>query len=385
MRPKFIVNPAFLALAVLSGASLACASINALLPAPTATVIPSPTATALPTDTAVPTLPPTQTALPPTPIPPTLPPTSTPLPTPEPMVRLMTVGDVMLGRTVGVAIVKQGIEKPFANVADTLNLADLLLFNLECPIGKRGQPYGKAYNFLCPPEAADTLKLIGTDLVSWGNNHSFDYGFVAMEEGWNLLTERDIKIAGLGWNNTQVRTPVLLERNGITFAVLSYVDVPVEDYGFDTRTWLASPTYPGIAWAIPEHIAADVAAIKPQVDHVIVMFQNGFEGRTNPTEAQILQAHTAIDAGASLVIGSHPHLLQPYEAYNNGLIFYSLGNFVFDGFVGNENKSVIAEVLFTKTEVHNHFLYPVVIELGFPRLATDLEAPEILSLIPPFR
>jgi poly-gamma-glutamate synthesis protein (capsule biosynthesis protein) len=300
------------------------------------------------------------------------------------VVRLMAVGDVMLGRSLGERILSQGAAFPFAGVAATLSDADLLVANLECVISERGEPQPKAYTFRAPLAAADSLAMIGVDVVGLANNHALDFGYEALADTLQLLAARQIAGVGAGHNAGAARAPVVVERNGLRVAFLAYVDVPVETRsGFDTRTWIAGEDTPGLAWAIVEDITADVQAARAQADAVVVLMHFGYEGRTEVTAAQRRQARAAVDAGAALVIGSHPHVLQRVEHYNGGLIAYSLGNFAFDGFTLPENHSAILTVTLTPAGVGEHNWVPVVVEGGAPRLATAEEAATILALVQP--
>jgi len=228
------------------------------------------------------------------------------------------------------------------------------------------------------------LALAGVDVVSLANNHALDFGFEALADTQQLLAERSIAFAGAGPNEAAARAPVIVERNGLRVAFLAYVDVPVETRtGFDTRQWIATADTPGVAWADAEHMAADVAAARARADVVIVLLHFGLEGRPQITAAQRAQAHAAIDAGAALVLGAHPHVLQPVEQYRGGLIAYSLGNFVFEGFTFPENYSAIFTATLTREGVGEYGWIPVVVEAGLPRLATPDEATNILALVLP--
>lgn len=341
------------------------------------TATPTHTGTATATPTITPTATPTATA------------TGTPSPTATvpPVVNLMAVGDIMLARTVTTdTLLVDGPAAVFAGVNSTLSEADLLVGNLECVISDLGEPVEpKAYTFRAPPLAAEALALAGFDVLDLGNNHALDYGYVAAQDMQVLLEEYGMVGVGLAANEAAVRAPTLVERNGVRMAFLAYVDVPVETRSkFDTLSWAATADAPGLAWAVVENISADVAAAKTQADVVIVLLHFGLEGRTAVTRAQKLQARAAIDAGAALVIGAHPHVLQAYEEYNDGLILYSLGNFVFDDFTEPEIYSVIFTATITRAGVQAFDFVPVLLERdGLPRLATAEEAPAILELIQP--
>jgi poly-gamma-glutamate synthesis protein (capsule biosynthesis protein) len=141
-----------------------------------------------------------------------------------------------------------------------------------------------------------------------------------------------------------------------------------------------------VAWADPEQIKADVQAAKLQADVVIVFLHGGIEitDVINSISAnQRLEAHTAIDAGAALVIGSHPHVLQQIERYHGGLIAYSLGNFVFDLYQGIANATIILRVVLNRSGVQSYDYVPVLIDNGLPHLTTDKDVPAIGTMVAP--
>jgi capsule synthesis protein PGA_cap len=363
------------------------ASVDTATPPPPAT--PAPSVVEGSTATAAPSATPSQTNTPV--VQPLTPVLSTaedlgtaegPTATVPPALHFMAVGDLMLARSIGERILSEGPAVPFAGVAPILASADLLVANLECVISDRGEPQSKAYTFRAPPAAADSLALAGVDVVSLANNHSLDYGPEGLRDTGQLLADRQIAAVGAGENEAAARAPAVVERNGLRVAFLAYVDVPVETgTGFDTRTWIATTSSPGIAWADTDHISADVTAARAHADVVVVLLHSGLESRTEVTALQRAEAHAAIDAGAALVVGSHPHVLQGVEQYHGGLIAYSLGNFVFDGFTLPENYSAIFAATLTRDGVGEYNWIPVMVEGGIPRLATPKEAPAILNML----
>ena len=303
---------------------------------------------------------------------------------PVPSFRLMAVGDLMLARTIGDRIQSQGPETVFAGVSATLSNADLLTGNLECSLSDLGEPQPKAYTFAAPEGAASSLALAGFDLLSLANNHAMDFGPDAFLKTINVLNENGIATAGAGPDERTAHQPAILERNGLRTAFLAYVDVPVESgSGFDTRSWVAGAGTPGLAWAEPARIAFDVASARQRADLVVVFLHGGYERWDEITQAQRDQAHAAIDAGAALVLGSHPHVLQPIENYHGGLIAYSLGNFAFDGFDFPENYSAILSVELGPEGFTSYEWIPVVIDSGLPRLANPEESGAILNRVVP--
>ncbi len=371
-----------------------------LLLAAACTTVPPATGTAPPVTRIVSVETPTSTPAPPTDaptttpsatateIPPTATPTSTetvtPTPTPVPIVRLAAGGDLMLARTIGDRLEAEGPGVVFAGIQSALDQADLFVANLECVIATIGTPAHKSYTFRAPPAAADVLAVGGLDLVSLANNHSLDYGIDALADMLPRLRERGIETVGVGGDEEAARAPVILVHNGLRVAFLAYVDVPVEGRtGFDTRSWEAGPDQPGLAWADGDDMRFDIASARLKADVVVVMLHFGLEGRSDFTNDQAAMAHAAIDAGAKLVLGAHSHVLQPVEAYNGGLIVYSLGNLVFDGFAPPSTYSAIFTATLTPAGVADYAWVPVMVDHGLPRLATEEEAQVILALVRP--
>ena len=299
-------------------------------------------------------------------------------------VRLMAAGDVMLGRTIGQHILDRGASWPFARVADTVSLANLFVVNLECAITNRGTREDKHFTFRGPaPAAADALVAGSVDFASQANNHSLDFGVVGMHDTNRLLNQRFIGHAGTGENSGEARAPWRTTVYGLRIAILAYVRPMAESSSdFNTLDWEATVTSPGVAIARPAQVAADVSAARSVADVVIVYFHFGQEKATSPGPGQKTLAQAAIGAGASLVLGAHPHVLQGYAAGNHTLIAYSLGNFVFDGFTGIANDSVILDVTLSATGVDSFRWIPVVVANGRPRLAVGDEIPRILARIP---
>lgn len=258
-------------------------------------------------------------------------PTVTPSPSPLATVTIMGGGDVMLGRSLADGIAANDPTWPFEQILDILRGADIAFVDLEAPLTDRGEPADKDFVFRGPPSAAQGLADAGIDIVTMANNHVFDYGLTGLQDTWATLAGAGVKQTGSGQNETEARSPVILTMNGLRIAFLGYVNTPPDSVsGFVVEDTKATATTPGVAWLSPEVIAEDVARAKKQADLVVVAFQAGVEYTEAPIDLQIDSAHAAIDAGASVVFGHHPHVLQGIETYNGGVIIYSLGNLVFD-------------------------------------------------------
>lgn len=295
----------------------------------------------------------------------TPPPTSTPTATEAPVLTLVAVGDIMLARSVGQRVVSDGPEAVFEEpVAAILRDADIAAGNLESPVSERGEPQVKGYAFRAPPAAAGALEAAGFDVLSLANNHALDYGREALQDTVQLLRDRSEAAVGVGPDLATARSAMVLERGGLRIAVVGLVDAPEEGAGFSRRTWEAGPDGWGVAWADEESVTASVEAAARSADVVVAMLHFGFEYHSVPSARQRALARRAIDAGATLVVGSHPHVLQELEVYGEGLIAYSLGNFVFDGFDGSANDSAILRVDLTREGIRGWELLPVTIDDG---------------------
>jgi poly-gamma-glutamate capsule biosynthesis protein CapA/YwtB (metallophosphatase superfamily) len=257
---------------------------------------------------------------------PTTAPSVSPTPSATP-VTLAFTGDVMFGRTVNTHMLATAPNDPypFTYTADFLRTFDLTIGNLECAVSNKGSPVDKPPGYILrgDPRAFDRLLNAGFDLVSVANNHSGDYGKAAFLDEWLTLPARGITPLGGGRNRQQAHTPVLKTVRGTTFAFLAFDEIAPYNFA-------ATDTTPGHAWLNEADLRADIARARPFADFVITFMHWGIEYVTEENAHQHYLAHVAIDSGADLVVGAHPHVIEPYEFYKGKLIVYSLGNFVFD-------------------------------------------------------
>lgn len=301
-----------------------------------------------------------------------------PRPPPGP-ITLAAVGDIMLARTIGMRWEKDPSRSPFAAVAATLREADVAVGNLECVLGTGGAPVKKAYTFRAPPSVIGALTDAGLDFVSLANNHIMDFGPELLDQTTQALDQAKIAHAGAGMNEELAHRAAVVDVKGLRLGFLSYVHVPAEGVGgFDTKKWDAKGDVAGVAWADTTRIATDVVAAKAKADLVVVMLHSGFELSMNANVIQRQIAHAAVDAGASLVIGAHPHVLQGTETYKGAFIAYSLGNFVFDG---RDEYSAILRVVLDREGVKGVDFTPVVLRGGFPQPTEEATSKWIRSVI----
>jgi formylglycine-generating enzyme len=237
-------------------------------------------------------------------------------------VTIVFAGDVMLDGDPGHAIV-YGAD-PFTEFDSLFRRADIAVCNLECVVAPGGQQVFKPYTFRGPAEAVPVLKRHFT-AVSVANNHTGDFGKDAFVRQLTMLDEAGMGHFGGGKNRREARRPLILERNGVRVALLGY-------NGFPPRSFAAGDNVPGVAWLVEEDVAADIRAARRQdrADVVIPFLHWGREESPAPKASQRELAQRFIDAGASAVLGGHPHVTQTVDIYKGRPIVYSLGNFVFD-------------------------------------------------------
>ncbi|MFH0712297.1 MAG: CapA family protein [Candidatus Jorgensenbacteria bacterium] len=236
---------------------------------------------------------------------------------PSPEISLIFVGDIILDRAVKSKVEKIGngdFSYPFLKIADVLQGVDIAAGNLEGPISDKGENVGSIYSFRMPPEALRGLTFAGFDVLFLANNHIGDWGAEALADTVSNLENAGIAAVGAGRTSAEAYAPEILEVKGVKIAFLAFSDFFVS----------------GAALAEETAVTDAILGAKATADVVVVAYHFGEEYLTEPNERQMTLARLAIDAGADLVIGSHPHVIQPLEVYNGKYIAYSLGNFVFD-------------------------------------------------------
>lgn len=285
----------------------------------------------------------------------------TTIPSPESRdAKLVFVGDIMLSRQVGMRMVKfDDYLFPFRKIADYLTSADITFGNLESPISSRGIKVGSIYSFRADPKVIAGLQFAGFDVLSFANNHIWDYSKEAFLDTLDHLAFANIGVVGAGTNFKKAHSPWVKEIKGVKFAYLAYTDLVSEKLSAGENT-------PGVSYLNETQMVADIKAAKQINDFVVVSMHEGDEYQTKHNAKQERIYKEAINAGASFVIGHHPHVVQEVEEYNGGWIAYSLGNFVFDQYFSEETMSglvlevnikdgIIVKVRSLKTLISNDF------------------------------
>ncbi|SDG71541.1 CapA family protein [Propionivibrio dicarboxylicus] len=281
-------------------------------------------------------------------------------------VSIVFVGDIMLADTPG-KVIRHGGD-PFGPVASLLAAADIRIGNLECTVASSGQrEAGKVVTLRAHPRV---LKVLGHhfDGVSVANNHSGDFGPTAFAEMIGHLERSGIGFFGGGRTLADAHRPLIVERQGIRIAFLGYNE-------FMPRRFEADEDKAGIAWSEDAQVRFDIAAARQRhhADVVIPVMHWGWENESVANDRQRALARLMIDAGADAVVGGHPHVVQDTEIYRGKPVFYSLGNFVFDGFDPPENNTGwILRLEVDRHGPHAWRIDPVRIDAkGIPHPSTD--------------
>jgi outer membrane protein assembly factor BamB len=297
---------------------------------------------------------------------------------------LVFLGDLTFGRSVEFQMARYGPDYPWQGLAPLLDtgaqtstepnaLPVIVAANLEGVLTTRGMPLNKRYLIRAHPRWGQALVQAGIDLVTVANNHALDYGPEGLDDTLGTLDALDIASVGTG----PAQRPVLLTENGVRVAFLGYA----------AARWNGSvdvPATQSLAWAKPGAVQADVRAARKEADVVVVLLHAGTEYATEPSADQVAVAHAAVDAGADLVVGHHPHVTQTVERYGNGLIVYSLGDALFDIPRSAAMRGDLLRVHVTADGLARAELWPFWIEDTIrPRLLADEEGqPQFRAIYP---
>ncbi len=277
---------------------------------------------------------------------------------------LTAVGDTNLGGDISPILGANGFAYPWSAVGDLMRSTTLTFANLECTLSYTGSAVpGKTFTFRGDPAALPFMRDNGgVDVVSQANNHSRDYGPQSLVDCLNYLDSYGIKHCGAGADFGSAHTPAYLDANGLRIAFLAYDDIAYSG-------WYAGAGYPGDCDpANTGQMAADIAGAKAGADLVVVSFHWGTERKYTPDASQTSYGHFAIDCGADLVLGHHPHVVQGFEFYKGKLIANSLGNFVFSPGSDSGHYTVITRLDMDSRGLIGATVRPVYISNGRPQL-----------------
>lgn len=279
--------------------------------------------------------------------------------------KILFVGDVMLSRTIGTSILNGS--DPFVNIKAKFDEYNIIVANLETVASESQfafQNPSKLYTFNSPVSTLDTLTNNGIEIVSLANNHTMDFGTLALLNTMENLKNRGILYAGAGNNIQEAFAPKYILHEKTRIALLAFNDI--ENWFSDASDYSA-----GSAFFDKELIRKSLEEARSSSDIVIVYPHWGIEYSLNNSERQAEYGRFFIDNGADIVIGAHPHVLQNSEEYNGKQIYYSLGNFVFDNMctIPNACSAGMVELEISGNKIVSTNLIKVrIADNGFPEL-----------------
>lgn len=275
---------------------------------------------------------------------------------------LISTGDIGLVRDINYKIQQTGDPNyPFLKIADYLRSADLTITNLEGPLIDRCPIKREGFTFCGEDENVSGLVYAGIDVANLANNHTTNYGLEELGETVRVLHSNNIVPFGL---DGEIQYVSIKNRR---IALVGFVEL--------------GNNWKGLNNATEENVSILVSQAKDNSDIVITAFHWGEEYRRKPTENQVKLAHIAIDNGADIVLGNHPHWIQINEIYKKKLIIYAQGNTVFDQDWSQETREGVLYKFayrggsFEKIEEK----YTIIDENSQPRFATEKEIAKIKS------
>jgi len=289
----------------------------------------------------------------------------------------------VVGDSSGYNIVKYRGESldPLASTRNLLERSDIFLFNMEGVLlppeylGSSTQ-YPNQSCFVAPPSFASYMKVGTLTVAGLANNHILDGGEIGVEETRAALEGNGIHCVGAGSNASEACQPLLLTAKGVKVGFLAYNLI-------NESVFSARENSPGAASFATCDVSDSIRRLKENTDVVVVVLHWGTSWTQEVTNSQIATADQMFRAGADIVIGHHPHMLQAVKAYENKLTIFSLGNFILRpdyAMPSNAHDSVVAFIEIAGGKVRQCCLYPMRLDAqGIPELPTRSEAEAILS------
>jgi poly-gamma-glutamate capsule biosynthesis protein CapA/YwtB (metallophosphatase superfamily) len=248
---------------------------------------------------------------------------------------------------------------PFARIRPEFASSDITILNLETALTSRGRAQAKTFTFRSPPGFARVIQDAGVDIVSLANNHTLDFGVVGLEDTLATIDDIGLRRVGAGRTLQEALEPVIVEQGDVRVAVLGASQI------IPAASWVASSDRPGIASAGKHvldrntiNVIEAVRASRTRADVVVVVLHWGIEGSVCPSPIQRKLAKALHDAGAAVVLGAHPHVLQPIEQTGTNLTAFSLGNFIWDPRSGSTADTGVLQVEFAGAAIAGFTFHP---------------------------
>jgi gamma-polyglutamate biosynthesis protein CapA len=282
------------------------------------------------------------------------------------------VGDVMMGRHVEEVTKRHGADYLFRHVKPYFDASDYVSGNFEHPILKddvnKYEKAEKSIHLRTDMDAIHAVKNAGFTVMNLANNHLMDYGEEGLRDTLDVFDRYNMEYVGGGENRKEAKEHINYQDvNGVRVATLGFTDAFVEGS-------IATKDRNGLLSANPDVLFDMIEKAKNEdhgnADLVVVNVHWGQEYDTEATPRQKALAKAMVDAGADIIIGHHPHVLQSFDVYKDGIIFYSLGNFVFDQGWTRTKDSAMVQYNLTEDGTASIDVIPLQIEEAAPRLAT---------------
>ena len=275
----------------------------------------------------------------------------------EPSFSLIVVGDIMLGDHARNALKRGGIDYPFEAILPLLKSASIVLGNLEGPLARMSAREARNYSYRVNPDLAAALTRAGINVLTLANNHALDCGREGVLETLEALASAGADAIGAGADRRAAHQPLIRRAGPWRVGLLGY---------YWNQRCAATADLPGAAMATPDNLKADIGALKDRVDRVLVTFHWGVPYYSRPSQKNRARARLAVDCGADVVIGHHPHIVQPFEIYRGRPIFYSVGNFTF-GSRNSHAEGLLVAIRFEDAQT-TVSAYPLYVKNRDPRV-----------------
>ena len=302
---------------------------------------------------------------------------------PSPL-KLLFVGDVMLGRLVNEVLKGKPPTYPWGDTLSLLRDTDVRICNLECVLSDWGTPWSatpKVFHFRSDAKNVQTLTTAHIDAVSLANNHVLDFEYEGLFHMMNTLQEAGIHYAGAGATLREASAPAIWSVNGKTIGLLAFTD--------NEPAWAATDEQPGV-WYVPielhekraEQLFEVVRRTKEDVDILVVSAHWGPNWGYSPPSEHIPFAHALIDEGADVIFGHSGHVIRGIEIYKDKPIMYCTGDFIDDYAVDESERNDRSFIFILETDLHTIFrllLYPTIITNFQARRAMNNDKREIVA------